>query len=154
MCNRLVWFGSVCLGGLDSLLESGDGGSSGGGAGKEEEALAEDEDEEEEEEEEEVEVRSVSPANSCSSFSSLYASTDKFYSDAESDDDYKDPLPETHQPSQRLQVRHNHCPFSARVCVCVCARACVCVCEGARARVCVCAAAFIHSIPFIGPWVA
>jgi hypothetical protein len=50
-------------------------------------------------------LRGSSPTNSCVSAtsSSLYASTDKFYSDAESDDEYKDPLPESYQ-QQHYQV--------------------------------------------------
>lgn len=49
-----------------------------------------------EEEEEPVTVATLSPATSSTS---LYAS-EKFYSDAESDDDYKDPLPDVYPQSK------------------------------------------------------
>lgn len=48
------------------------------------------------EEEEEGAVANLSPATSSAS---LYAS-EKFYSDAESDDDYKDPLPDFYPQSK------------------------------------------------------
>ena len=54
------------------------------------------EEEEEEEDEEQTAVASVSPA---ASLASLYTS-EKFYSDAESDDDYKDPLPDFYPQSK------------------------------------------------------
>ena len=62
----------------------------------------------EEDETEEVAVSSVSPATSLAS---LYAS-EKFYSDAESDDDYKDPLPDFYPQSKSFhQVCDSFMPF-------------------------------------------
>lgn len=56
-------------------------------------AIAEDEDA--------VEVAAVTSLSPATSSASLYAS-EKFYSDAESDDDYKDPLPDLYPQSKSL----------------------------------------------------
>lgn len=60
--------------------------------------VVEEEDESVEEEGEPVLVTTLSPATSSAS---LYAS-EKFYSDAESDDEYKDPLPDFYPQSKSL----------------------------------------------------
>lgn len=55
--------------------------------------------EEEEEEEDQVVGKTVANLSPATSSASLYAS-EKFYSDAESDDDYKDPLPDFNPQSK------------------------------------------------------